>query len=107
MTGWSWDFGDGGTSSGQEPQHSYMAGGTYDVTLTVTDNDGAMSTPVTQPVTVVAANQSPVAVADVGTVAEGGTLSNLVITSYSIHYTKLYETANGLSVDFTDASTVV
>jgi len=35
-TSWSWDFGDGNTSSIQNPQHTYAADGVYDVTL-VTD----------------------------------------------------------------------
>jgi subtilisin family serine protease len=37
----AWAFGDGGTSTAQNPSHSYTAGGTYTVTLTVTDNGGA------------------------------------------------------------------
>ncbi len=32
-----WDFGDGATSTMQEPTHTYTASGTYSVTLTVTD----------------------------------------------------------------------
>jgi PKD repeat protein len=34
-TSWSWDFGDGGTSSEQNPEHTYTASGTYSVRLTV------------------------------------------------------------------------
>lgn len=37
----SWDFGDGGLSSAINPVHTYAAVGTYNVTLTVTDEDGA------------------------------------------------------------------
>ncbi|MEI7662535.1 MAG: PKD domain-containing protein [Bacteroidota bacterium] len=36
---WQWSFGDGGTSSVQNPQHTYSAGGTYFVCLTVSDSD--------------------------------------------------------------------
>ncbi|MCB9448084.1 MAG: PKD domain-containing protein [Flavobacteriales bacterium] len=36
ITAWSWDFGDGTTSSDQNPEHLYGAGGTYTVCLTVT-----------------------------------------------------------------------
>lgn len=35
-TAWSWDFGDGNTSTSQHPNHSYTAAGIYDVSLTVT-----------------------------------------------------------------------
>ncbi len=41
---WAWDFGDGGTSSLQNPTHTYAAGGTYTVCLTTTDSCGSDST---------------------------------------------------------------
>ena len=34
-TSWSWTFGDGGTSTLQNPEHTYMAPGMYTVSLTV------------------------------------------------------------------------
>lgn len=37
----SWNFGDSATSTAQNPSHTYASGGTYSVTLTVTDDDGA------------------------------------------------------------------
>ncbi|MFC1886908.1 PKD domain-containing protein, partial [Thermodesulfobacteriota bacterium] len=37
----SWNFGDGNTSTAQNPSHTYAAAGTYNVSLTVTDDDGA------------------------------------------------------------------
>ncbi len=37
----AWDFGDGAGGTGKTAQHAYAAGGTYTVTLTVTDRAGA------------------------------------------------------------------
>lgn len=44
ITQWSWDFGDGATSSDQNPMHVYAASGNYDVELTVTDSEGNTNT---------------------------------------------------------------
>ena len=41
IASWSWDFGDGNTSADQNPVHTYAASGSYTVTLTVTDDQGA------------------------------------------------------------------
>ncbi|MEI6681294.1 MAG: PKD domain-containing protein [Bacteroidota bacterium] len=38
---WQWSFGDGATSSVQNPVHTYAAGGTFFVCLTVSDSDSA------------------------------------------------------------------
>jgi PKD repeat protein len=46
---WSWDFGDGTTSSEQNPSHTY-APGSYTVTLTVTNSAGTNT--ITQQITV-------------------------------------------------------
>ncbi|MBI1882237.1 MAG: PKD domain-containing protein [Chloroflexi bacterium] len=40
ITGYAWNFGDGATASGVNVSHSYGQAGTYQVTLTVTDNGG-------------------------------------------------------------------
>jgi VCBS repeat-containing protein len=41
IVSYDWDFGDGAAGSGVSPAHSYSTAGTYTVTLTVIDNDGA------------------------------------------------------------------
>lgn len=50
---YAWDFGDGSTGTGEVVSHTYRAAGTYPVSLTVTDNDGATHRS-TSPVTVAA-----------------------------------------------------
>ena len=42
-TGWAWTFGDGQTSSAQNPTHTYSSAGTYTVTLDVTGPGGPAS----------------------------------------------------------------
>jgi PKD repeat protein len=39
--GWSWNFGDTGTSSAQNPNHQYTTPGTYTVSLTATNANGS------------------------------------------------------------------
>jgi serine protease AprX len=58
----SWDFGDGNNSTAASPSHTYATANTYTVILTVTDDDGAISTD-TQSVTVTdpPPNEAPVA----------------------------------------------
>ncbi|CAH9049916.1 hypothetical protein PSECIP111854_00410 [Pseudoalteromonas sp. CIP111854] len=46
IASWAWDFGDGNASTEQNPTHEFASAGTYDVTLTVTDETGLTSTKV-------------------------------------------------------------
>jgi PKD repeat protein len=46
VTGWQWDFGNGGTSTLKNPSAIYFTPGNYTVTLTVTDATNATNTTV-------------------------------------------------------------
>ncbi len=52
ITSWFWDFGDGTNSTAKNPSHLFSQKGEWQVTLTVTDNDGAEKS-ITHTVTVV------------------------------------------------------
>ena len=41
---YAWEFGDGGTSSAQNPSHTYTAAGTYSAKVTVSDGKGGTAT---------------------------------------------------------------
>jgi len=59
ITNWSWDFGDGSSSTAQSPSHTYNNAGTYMTTLTVTGSQGGSSSK--SHVVVVGNSSAPVA----------------------------------------------
>jgi PKD repeat protein len=52
ITSYSWNFGDGGAGKGVSPTHTFTKSGTFNVTLTITDASGRISS-TTGPVSVV------------------------------------------------------
>ncbi|MGQ9476932.1 MAG: PKD domain-containing protein [Candidatus Bipolaricaulia bacterium] len=60
IVAWAWAFGDGATSALRNPSHQYAEPGSYTVTLTVTDDDGADAT-ATAELIVAPKNLPPVA----------------------------------------------
>jgi len=81
-TSWSWDFGDGTTSTDQNPTHTYSTAGNYTVSLTASNKAGS-NTVMESSYIVVTALKTPVA-----------SFSSDVATGYA-----------PLSVAFTDTST--
>jgi len=64
ISAYAWDFGDGTTSSNPIASNTFAAGGTFDVELTVSDNEGATDVYAEQ-ITVEVANDAPVAAATI------------------------------------------
>ncbi len=58
---YSWNFGDGTTSTTQNPSHTYSAAGTYTATLTVKDSASPANTATSQVTTNVSAVGNPLA----------------------------------------------
>lgn len=71
VTGYSWDFGDGNTSTAQNPSNTYPGPGTYNVVLTATSNVGCVGT-YSATVTI---GPGPTAVFSANPVCPGGTTS--------------------------------
>ncbi|MFZ5517544.1 MAG: PKD domain-containing protein [Candidatus Zhuqueibacterota bacterium] len=61
VSSWSWNFGDGGMSTAQNPSHQYTTAGTYTVSLTVTGPGGSDTETKTNYITVNAQPVPPVA----------------------------------------------
>jgi gliding motility-associated-like protein len=91
LTGWSWNFGDGGTATTQNPTHSFTTAGNFNVTLQVTSSKGCVSTAFTLPVTV---HELPTAnfalpvscVNDLATFTDNSTVPNGSITGWSWNF---------------------
>jgi PKD repeat protein len=80
ITSYAWDFGDGGTGTGITPSHTYSTAGTYTVSLTVTDNNGAQNSAQT---TATISNSSSVSLSSVSVnpaSVTGGTSSTGTVT---------------------------
>jgi len=61
IASYAWTFGDGGTSSQQNPSHTYQSAGTFNAAVTVTDNQSATASSQVTVSVGTAANQPPVA----------------------------------------------
>jgi gliding motility-associated-like protein len=78
ITVWNWSFGDGSNSIQQNPVKTFSSPGTYDVTLTVTNDIGCVSDPFVRTLTV---HVQPVIDAGQSFVLQQGTTVQLTATA--------------------------
>ena len=76
IVAWAWDFGGAGTSALQNPSFTFLDGGVYAVTLTVTDADGSTAS-VSHDVTV--ADIPPTANNDTARVPQNGGAASIKV----------------------------
>lgn len=69
VASYAWDFGDGASGTGVTAAHTYAAGGSYPVRLTVTDTSGLTATSTR---TVTVASNAPVATDGFSRIVSGG-----------------------------------
>ena len=60
ISNWNWNFGDNSTDTAQNPSHTYLSAGTYQVTLIVTDNGGKSNSITKNVVVNPLVNQPPI-----------------------------------------------
>jgi PKD repeat protein len=85
-TSWLWDFGDGNTSTDQNPVHEYATANTYNVSMTCSNILGPCSSPATDTISVV--DSAPPTASFLPTTVTGET-----------------DVPPGMVVNFTDTST--
>lgn len=115
ISAWSWDFGDGTSSTAQNPVHTYASTGTFNVKL-IASNGGSVSNSVTKPVTVTNAlpycaskssdcNDEWIGTVQVGTMINNSNASNYTdFTSISAPLTKGASTTLKLTPKFSGSS---
>lgn len=99
---WEWQFGDGTTSTRQNPKHAYTDSGTYEITLKVTSNEGCANTLVDS-ITIESSPQAfALAGADDSAICSGNTLvlgGSPTASGGLEPYTYEWIPSNGLSND--------
>jgi len=104
ITNWLWDFGDGKTSTDQNPKHQYDGEGNYNVTLSVKSGTGCYSDPT--PIKVVSIYPLPVSKFTAPTLS--CTNTDVLLTDQStISSTLSPNTIKNWHWDFGDGSTPV
>jgi len=80
IVNWAWDFGDGSTSTAQNPTHTFTNPGTYDVSLTVVSSVPCTTNVVHQ---VVVYETPTVTVSGGGSICPGGASSVPVVFTFT------------------------
>ncbi len=96
IVNWAWDFGDGVTSTAQNPTHTFANPGTYDVSLTVVSSVPCTTNVVHQ---VVVYETPTVTVSGGGSICPGGASSVPVVFTFS--------GASPWNLSYTDGTTPV
>jgi PKD repeat protein len=91
-TDWAWQFGDGSTSTEQNPKHCYSRPGTYTLTLTTTNDEGSDSVSTTISVLVPTIDQTILFTGvdhsgeyQIGTLSINGNLAMRGEANFTIH----------------------
>jgi gliding motility-associated-like protein len=89
-TQWNWNFGDGNTSTQQNPTNTYATTGSFTVTLIVTNTFGCKDTlplvAIVNPLPVALFTSVPVCFGDVTTFTDGSTVTPGGITGWSWNF---------------------
>ena len=95
IVGYAWDFGDGSSSSAQNPSHEYTNVGSYTATLSVTDDEGDTASATVAIVVSDASSPSVVVVApNGGEVLYAGTVCRIRYDAYIVDNVNIaYSTA--------------
>jgi PKD repeat protein len=92
---WSWNFGDGTTSTEKNPVKNYSVDGTYNVSLTVTDN-GSLTGTTSKPVQVSQSTGDGIMLTAAGYKVKGAQKTDLTWSGASGTSVEIYR--NGVSV---------
>jgi PKD repeat protein len=95
ITSWSWNFGNGVTSTAQNPSYTYPSAGTYTVSLTVRDNLGTTNTK-SQSVTVSAPAATTINLSAYGYYYYGRDYVRLTYSGATTQYVDVYR--NGIKI---------
>jgi PKD repeat protein len=86
ITQWNWDFGNGNQSVIQNPSNTYVLPGTYDLTLSITDENGCQAdSTLLQYVTIGGPSGDPDWLQQVGQCAQGATF--IIINPVNVYNT--------------------